>query len=58
MKRIGKYTGTIYDESINPKTIQECCVMKDNPTQNDINKAKFDCLMCPGDKNCMKGKQF
>jgi hypothetical protein len=56
MKRIGMYTGRIYDENIDLNTIQECCVVIDNPTQEDVNKARIKCITCSGDKDCLKGK--
>ena len=56
MKRIGMFTGKIYDENVDVSTIEECCVMCGNPTEKDIARAKLKCILCPGDKNCMKGK--
>lgn len=53
MKRIGMYTGTIYDDSTNPSDIKECCKCSNNLTQDEINKAKIQCALCFGE-DCLK----
>lgn len=48
MKRIGCFTGKIYDETVDISTITECCVMNDNPTKIDILEARLKCEKCSG----------
>jgi len=36
MKRIGMFTGEIYNDDVDTKTIHECCKMTDDVSQDNI----------------------
>lgn len=56
MKRMGKYTGKIYNEDTDFSKIKECCLVLNNHiTEEHMNKSKKDCFFCPGDEKCLKG---
>ena len=64
MKRVGFFTGKIYDETTNPNNIKECCrVMYDDNKLEDENylsdlrkELKEKCKNCQGSEECEKYK--
>lgn len=48
MKRIGMFTGNIYNEETDMDKVDECCVQCENPTAEDIHNAKITCILCHG----------
>lgn len=57
-KKQGFCTGRIYD--FDDKNIHECCqVISDEENTEELNKKrheklKLNCILCPGDKDCLK----
>lgn len=52
MKRMGLYTGNIYDDSVDPETIKECCV---NLNQNDLKDEELIVRMRKSCDDCIGG---
>jgi len=53
MKRLGKYTGTIYSEDYDFRNCPECCLVISEEEANDENfinerkaKNRLNCVMC------------
>lgn len=63
MKRLGKYTGNIYDENFDTSKINECCLLiKDEDAENKEyidnkrKELKQKCLLCMGCPAAMTDK--
>lgn len=55
MRRIGKFTGVIYDEDYDFSLCQECCICVSEKDINDVDyirdlkiRNQIDCIMCRG----------
>lgn len=55
MKRLGKFTGTIYGEEVDTKDIKECClIITDEQAKDDkfigekYLSISMDCICCAG----------
>lgn len=51
--KLGLYTHKIFNDN-EWSEVHECHVNIDNMTEEEIEKAKNHCNICPGDNNCVK----
>jgi hypothetical protein len=47
MKKLGMFTGKLYDYNVNIENIEEClCIVPNNITREEIEKIQNECKQC------------
>jgi len=65
MKRLGHFSGKIYEDNVDVKTIEECCTVIPKEKENDEayldllqSRERIMCMMCPGECGLAKKMNY